>query len=104
MLQPTRHLPILLNWLFNGEKRRKGLFRGCPLNLAQCSFLHALPKREPEVPDPLTCNLPEFLSTLRLRAPTIRVLFDIFICKHRGTRPSSMIEIEHILDEEAIDG
>src|SRR5215467_832710 len=32
------------------------------------------------------------------------VFFDIFIRQHRLKSPSSMIEIEHIFDEEAIDG
>jgi hypothetical protein len=52
----------------------------------------------------LTGNLPEFLSALCVRTPAIRVFFDIFICKHRLKSPSSMIEIEHIFDEETIDG
>jgi hypothetical protein len=52
----------------------------------------------------LSRNLPEFLSALRVRTPAIRVLFDIFIREHRDLRPSSRIEIEHIFDEEAIDG
>jgi hypothetical protein len=44
------------------------------------------------------------LSALCVRTPAIRVFFDIFIRQHRLKSPSSMIEIEHIFDEEAIDG
>jgi hypothetical protein len=34
---------------------------------------------ETKIPHPLTENLPEFLTTRRMRDPTIQVLFLIFI-------------------------
>src|SRR5450755_1642055 len=60
-------------------------------------------KRESKVPYPLASDLPEFLSTLGVGTPAIWVDFDIFICKHCLKCSTSMIEIQHILHQEAID-
>jgi hypothetical protein len=48
------------------------------------------------IPDPLTDDLPGFLSSGCMTAPAIRVLFVIFIGKQRGTRATMQVEGQHI--------
>jgi len=42
------------------------------------------------------------LSALGVRTPAIGIFFDIFISEHRLEGPTSMIQIEDILDQEPI--
>jgi hypothetical protein len=50
----------------------------------------------------LASNLPQFLSALGVGAPAIGIFFDIFISQHRLEGPTPMIQIQDILDQEAI--
>jgi hypothetical protein len=61
-----------------------------------------LPKCEAQIPHPLPHNLPEFLSTLGVGTPSVRIAFDIFICQHRLECPTSMVEVQDILDQESV--
>jgi hypothetical protein len=46
--------------------------------------------------------LPEFLPTLAVGTPAIRIFFDIFVGEHRLECPTSMRLVEDILDQEPI--
>jgi hypothetical protein len=46
--------------------------------------------------------LPEFLPTLGVGTPSVGIFFDIFVRQHRLEGPTSMIEVQNILDQEAI--
>jgi hypothetical protein len=46
--------------------------------------------------------LPQLLPTLREGTPAIGIFFNIFIGQHRLESSPSMIEIEHILDQEPV--
>jgi hypothetical protein len=59
-------------------------------------------KGEAQVPDPLTRDLPKFLSILGVRAPPIGIFFDIFVREHSLKGSPSMGEIHHILDQKPL--
>jgi hypothetical protein len=50
----------------------------------------------------LTGDLPQFLSALGVGTPAIRIFFDIFLSEHGLEGSPSMIEIQHILDQEVV--
>src|SRR5258708_28293667 len=51
---------------------------------------------------PLTANLPQFLPTLRVGTPAIRIDFNIFIGEYCLECPTPMIEIQDIFGEKSI--
>ena len=73
---------------------------GAHEGVAYLPSLHHLPKREAQVPHPLTRDLPEFLSALGVRAPAIGIFFDIFISEDRLECSTSMIQVQDILGQE----
>src|SRR5713226_3984198 len=92
----------ILFWRVFPSKEKRGSFcRRRPLHLTEITSLHHLSKREAQVPHPLTRNLPEFLATLRVGAPSIWVFFDILIGKDRLECSTAMIEIQDILNQES---
>jgi hypothetical protein len=46
--------------------------------------------------------LPQVLPTLSVGTPAIRIFIEIFISKHRLKGSPSMVEIEHIFDQEPL--
>jgi hypothetical protein len=50
----------------------------------------------------LTGDLPQFLPTLAIGTPAIRIFFDILIGQHRLKSAPSLIEVEHILHQEPL--
>jgi predicted exporter len=63
---------------------------------AQRSRLKLMAQLQAHVPDPLTDDLPGFLSSGCMTAPAVRVLFVIFIGKQRGTRATMQVECHDI--------
>src|SRR6266436_9338572 len=49
---------------------------------------------------PLARDLPQFLPALGIRTPAIGIFFDVFIGEHRLEGPTSMIQVQDILDQE----
>src|SRR5216684_8302927 len=49
-----------------------------------------------EVPDPLTDNLPRFLSGGRMRTPAVGVLLPVFVGKHRFKGTTMQVEGHYI--------
>jgi hypothetical protein len=74
----------------------------CPLGppLFLLGLGHAA-ELEPEIPDPLSENLPELLPTGVVRTPAIGVLFPIFIRQDRLERAALMIQGDDILRQES---
>src|SRR5260221_9078177 len=56
----------------------------------------ALPQFQTQVPHPLREDLAKLLAARRMGIPSIRVLLDILIGKHRLKRSSVQIQIKHI--------
>lgn len=81
-----------------GSFRRRG-----PLHLAQFLSLQSEPQRKPDIPHPLTRDLPEFLTALGVGTPAIRVVFEILLGEDGFKRSSSMIQVHHILNQETLD-
>ncbi len=69
---------------------------------AQRSWLKLMAQFQAHVPDPLTDDLPGFLSSGCMTTPAIRVLFVIFISKQRGTRATMQVEGHDIRGGEPI--
>src|SRR5215831_3514530 len=67
--------PVLLRWRVWSSKNRRGFFGRGPLDLAEMNILHRLPEGKPQVPDPLTRDLPEFLPALGGGTPAIGIFF-----------------------------
>src|SRR5437016_3972944 len=55
-----------------------------------------LPQMQTKVPEPLIHDLPELLTTRRVRTPTIRLLFAIFIGENGLKRAPMQIQAKHI--------
>ena len=86
----SRHLPTCSL----GHSARK-------LGGARLRRAEPMTQLQPEVPDPLIDDLPDFLSGGGMRAPAIRVLFLVFIRK-RGFKGAPMqIQLDHIGGGEA---
>ena len=63
---------------------------------------HLQPELQSKIPDPLSDDLPELLPAGRMRNPAVRVLFLIFIGKHRFKGPAMQVEIKHISGREGV--
>src|SRR5271167_8789 len=63
---------------------------------AQRSWLKLMAQLQAHVPDPLTDDLPGFLSSGCMTAPAIGVLFVIFIGKHRFKSATMQVECHDI--------
>jgi len=72
-------------WLLSGfaDRNRRWLLSRSKFGQTHGRCREVLSKIQTKIPEPLTHDLPEFLSTSRARAPTIWVLFKIFISKNR---------------------
>ena len=55
-----------------------------------------MPQCEPDIPDPLSENEPEFLAPGGLRTPTVRILFFVFISQHGFKRSAMQVQSNHI--------
>src|SRR5437764_1199625 len=63
---------------------------------AQRSWLKLMAQLQAHVPDPLTDDLPGFLSSRCMTAPAIRVLFLVFISQHRFKSATMQVECHDI--------
>src|SRR5262249_24202569 len=73
-----------------------------PFDLMQLHFLQFLTQAEAQIPHPLTRDLPEFLPARAVGTPTVGIFFDIFLRQYALKCSTSMIQVQHILDEEAV--
>jgi hypothetical protein len=81
---------VRLCWWKGGRK-----FRG-----AEWLRLKLVPHLETEVPNPLTENLPALLTQSLVRAPTIRILLQVFIRERILEGPTMQVERDHICRRE----
>src|SRR6266849_320047 len=93
---------ILLRWIFRSQQQRRRFLGRCTLDLAYLASLHRLAQCQSQVPHPLTRDLPQFLPTRGGGTPAIGIFFDVFISQHCLEGPTSMIQVEDILDQEPI--
>src|SRR6266480_518686 len=82
--------------LFRCRRSMGCCFGCCKLRETHGRWMQMMTQFKTKVPDPLRENLPELLSIASVGAPTVEVLFFIFIGKNRLTAAPVQVQIEHI--------